>query len=188
MNVALKPLTPAQFVAWEDQQPAKHEFDGVRIIAMTGGTYNHDRIATNLAAALVNALRGKPCRPSGPNMKVAAAGSIRYPDAFVVCTPVSPAATLVTEPVIVFEVLSESTANIDLIEKNREYRATPSIQRYVILEQTHKAALGFVRQGEDWVADIVSGDDAVLRMSEIGIEIPLADIYADIEFEAPEPT
>src|SRR5437762_655509 len=97
------------------------------------------RITTNLAAALVSRLRGKSCRPSGPNMKIEVAGRFRYPDAFVVCTPVPPGATVAHDPVIVFEVLSESTLKPDFIEKTREYRATSSIQRYIVVEQPHPA-------------------------------------------------
>jgi hypothetical protein len=62
-----------------------------------------------------------------------------------------------------------------------EYRATPSIRRYVIFEQTHAAAIVFARKGDDWVSEIVAGDDAVLRLPEIGIEVPLAELYADVE-------
>jgi Uma2 family endonuclease len=189
MNVALKKaMTAAQFLAWEERQELRFEFDGVRPVAMTGGTYNHDRITTNLAAALVSRLRGKPCRASGPNMKIEAAGRFRYPDAFVVCTPVPPGATVVRDPVIVFEVLSEGTTNTDLIEKNREYRATPSIQRYVILEQSHAAAMAFVRKGEDWIAEIAAGHDARLLLPEIGIAIPLAELYQDVELSGSEPS
>jgi Uma2 family endonuclease len=78
MNVALREtMTRAQFLAWEQRQELRYEFDGIRPVAMTGGTYSHDRITTNLAAALVSPLRGKPCRPSGPNMKIEAAGRYR---------------------------------------------------------------------------------------------------------------
>jgi Uma2 family endonuclease len=78
MNVALREtMTRAQFLAWEQRQELRYEFDGIRPVAMTGGTYSHDRITTNLAAALVSRLRGKPCRPSGPNMKIEAAGRYR---------------------------------------------------------------------------------------------------------------
>jgi hypothetical protein len=65
--------------------------------------------------------------------------------------------------------------------KNAEYRATPSIQRYVILEQTHRAALVFRRSGEDWVSEVLSCEGAVLAMPEIGIEVPLAEFYVDVE-------
>ena len=173
-------MTLPQFLAWEERQPLRYEFDGFQPVAMTGGTAAHDSIQMNLCAALVNRLRGKPCRPHGNDLKIEVAGCIRYPDAFVVCTPVAPTQTVVTGPVVVFEVLSDSTANPGLVEKNAEYRATASIRRYVILEQTHAAAIAFARKGEDWISEIVAGDDATLRLPEIGIEIPLAEIYADV--------
>jgi hypothetical protein len=60
-----------------------------------------------------------------------------------------------------------------------EYQATPSIQRYVILEQTHAGAQVFSRRGADWIVETAKDDD-ILRLPEIGIEIPLAEIYADV--------
>ena len=92
-------------------------------------------------------------------------------------------AKVVSDPVVVFEVLSESTAREDVFAKNAEYRATPSIQRYVILEQTRAAAVVFARKGEDWVSDVVT-DEGVLQMPEIGIAVPLAELYADIDLSA----
>ena len=182
MNVAVRrSMTLPQFLAWEERQELRYEFDGFQPVAMTGGTAAHDAIHRNILFALTGRLRGKPCQPYGSNLKIAVDGRIRYPDAFVVCTPVPPTATVVTEPVVAFEVLSESTANTDIIEKNAEYRATPSIQRYVILQQTHAAAIVFARKGDDWVAEIVAGNEAMLRLPEIGVEIPLAELYIDIE-------
>jgi len=70
-------------------------------------------------------------------------GRIRYPDASVNCTQGRPGDTIVPAPVVVFEILSPSTSRTDRIEKLREYQATPSIQRYVILEQDSSAAMVF---------------------------------------------
>ena len=111
-------------------------------------------------------------------------GRIRYPDAFVVCTPVVPKTTVVPDPVVVFEILSDGTAHDDLVVKNAEYRACPAVQRYVVLEQTQRGALIFVRKGTDWVAETVAGEDVLLRLPELDIEIPLAEISADLP---PEP-
>ncbi|MDQ2802591.1 MAG: Uma2 family endonuclease [Pseudomonadota bacterium] len=162
----------------------RFEFDGFQPVAMAGGTVAHSAIQSNLIAALILRLRGTPCRPHGSDLKIEVAGRIRYPEAFVVCTSVPPRSTVVTDPVVVFEVLSGGTANDDLVVKNAEYRATPSIQRYVILQQTHAGALVFTRKGEDWVAQMVSGADAVLTLPEIGIAIPLAELYADVALPA----
>jgi Uma2 family endonuclease len=176
-----------QFLAWEERQPLRFEFDGFQPVAITGWTAAHSAIQRNILHALRGRLRGNPGRPHGSDLKIEVAGRIRYPDAFVVCTPVLPRQTVVTDPVIVFEVLSDGTATTDLVEKNAEYRATPSIQRFVILEQTHAAGIVFARKGEDWISEIVAGDDAVLPLPEIGVEFPLAEIYADVELTGTPP-
>jgi Uma2 family endonuclease len=164
------------FLDWEERQDLRYEFDGFEPVAMTGGTFTHAVIAGNLTAALNSRLRDSPCRAIGSDMKLVVAGSIRYPDAFVVCSPIAGGATVVTNPVVVFEVLSPSTATTDHIVKNQEYRDTPSIQRYVMLEQDHQAATIFARQGDDWVGHVVSGD-VILAMPEIGVDLPLAELY-----------
>jgi len=188
MSVALrKPITVAEFLAWEERQELRYEFDGFEPVAMTGGTIAHDRITFNLQKALDARLAGTPCRPLGPNVKIIADGRARYPDAIVVCRPVSPTATVADDPVVVFEVLSEGSSETDLIDKNREYRATPSIQRYVVLQQTHMAAIVFVRRQDGWLSEIVSGDDAELDLPEIGIAVPLHEVYANAgPSEAPQ--
>jgi len=186
MDVAIrKPMTLAQFLAWEERQELRYEFDGFQAVAMTGGTDAHEAIGGVLRAILRERLKGKPCRVRGPTLKIEVAGRIRYPDAFVYCTPVAPKDTIVRDPVVVFEVASPGTSRTDRIDKLREYQATPSIRRYVILEQDSIAATVFSRLGSDWIARALTEGD-VLRMPEIGIELPLADIYADVPLAAPE--
>jgi Uma2 family endonuclease len=181
MSAAMKPRMDLEaFLEWESRQEFKYEFDGFQPVAMAGVSSEHAAIQANLMLAVGSRLRGGPCRIFGSDLKIAAAGSIRYPDAFVVCTPV-PRGTLVVEnPVVVFEILSPGTSYRDRIEKNREYRATPSIQRYVILEQTRPAATVFSRVGDEWVADIVIGETE-LALPEVGLTIPLPELYEGVE-------
>ena len=182
MNVALrKPKTLQDFLAWEERQPLRYEFDGFQPIAMTGGTAAHAAIQCNLLFSLRGRLRGTPCRPYGSELKIQVAGRIRYPDAYVVCTPVPPRSTVVTDPVAIFEILSESTQASDLIVKNAEYRATPSVEQYIILQQTSAAAMVFSRKGEDWVTELLTDQDALLDLPCIGLRIPLAELYADLD-------
>ncbi len=98
------------------------------------------------------------------------------------CTPVPPGDTVIKQPVVVFEVLGPGTSRTDRIEKLREYQATDSIQRYIILEQDSIAATVFARRGLDWDARALTAGD-VLRMPEIDAEIPLSEIYADMPFD-----
>ena len=185
MNLALrKPMTLAEFLEWEEGQPLRYEFDGVGPVAMTGGTYGHSTIQRNLAFALTGRLRGKPCQFQGSDLKIQVGdGHIRYPDGMVVCSPIDRTATVVHEPVVVFEVLSPSTAAKDRIVKAREYQATPSIRRYVMLEQDSIGATVYARSGETWTHEILVAD-SILALPEIGVSLPLAEFYEGIVFEA----
>jgi Uma2 family endonuclease len=184
-----KPMTLEQFLAWEERQELRYEFDGFQPVAMTGGAAAHSAIQGNLAIAIGGRLRGKPCQFHGSNLKIEVAGRIRYPDGFVVCAPVAHDATVVREPVVIFEVLSESTAGTDLVTKNREYEATASVFGYIVLAQDETGGTMFERVGEDWVGHLLRAD-AVLRMPEIGIELAVSELYEGIDFaggDAAEP-
>ncbi len=179
MSVTLRePMTLAAFLAWEERQELRWEFDGFGPVAMTGGTNAHEAIGGTLRARLYIALEGKRCQVRGPTMKIEAAGRIRYPDAFVFCSSASRTQTVIADPVVVFEVISPSTSRTDRLEKLREYRDTPSIQRYVILEADTIAATVYTRQGPDFIVGVLTEDDT-LAMPEIEVSIPLRAVYAD---------
>jgi Uma2 family endonuclease len=180
------PMTIEEFLAWEEEQELRWEFDGFAPVAMTGGTAGHSAMQRNLQMALGVRLRGKPCQVYTADLRIRVGGSIRYPDAFVVCTPVVRTATVVDDPVVVFEVLSPSTASVDHFVKNREYRDTPSIRRYVMLEQDFIGATMFERMGDDWVGHVL-GAEAALDMPEIGIAVPLVELYEGITLQPAEP-
>ena len=185
MNVALRQsMSLDQFLAWEERQELRYEFDGFQPVAMTGDTYAHDAIQINLVSALKARLAGKPCRPHGSNLKIEVMGSIRYPDAYVTCGPIQLDSMVAADPVVIFEVLSKGTARTDRIAKNREYASTLSVQRYIMLEQVEIAGTMFERVGDDWVGHILAAD-AVLQMPEIGIELPLAELYDGLDLANP---
>lgn len=171
------------FLDWEERQDTRWEFNGVRPVAMNGGTVAHDLITFNVRKVLDSRLGSASCRPYGPNVKVATQTTVRYPDVVVSCTRQSATATVIDNPVIVFEITSRSTGRRDVVDKNREYRGVASIQRYVVLEQERPLAVVFARSGTTWTCEFISGDDADLPLPEVGISVPLAEIYADIEFE-----
>jgi len=182
MSASLKPTwTLETFLAWEREQELRYEFDGYAAHAMVGGSVAHSVIGTNLVRALEDRLRGKPCRAFRGDLKIVVNGRVRYPDAMVTCSAVDQRSDIIPDPVVVFEVISPSTQRTDRIAKNHEYRATPSIQRYILLEQAEVAAMIFTRAGDDWVGRVVSGD-VVLAMPEIGIELPLTSVYGGVEF------
>jgi Uma2 family endonuclease len=187
MSVArAKSLTLPEFLEWEGRQPLRYEFDGIGPVAMTGGSVAHARIQRNLAVALTSRLRGGPCEFLGSDIKVRTSSDhIRYPDGLVTCTRGDNASTVASDPVVIFEVLSPSTAAYDRIVKAREYQDMPSVQRYVMLEQDRAAATVYARTGDRWIHEILV-ETSPLDLPEIGVAIPLAELYAGIAFEADE--
>src|SRR5258708_3731150 len=79
-NAVRAPMTLTEFLAWEERQELRYEFDGFAPVAMTGGTFGHDQITFELRKSLDARLAGKPCRPFGPNVKIIVDGRTRYPD------------------------------------------------------------------------------------------------------------
>lgn len=184
-NAVRQPMTREAFFAWAEAQDERYEFDGFRPVAMTGGNLGHSALSGNITRQLGNHLAGKPCRPLGADAGVATIGAIvRYPDAVVTCSSFNARDRLVPNPVVVFEVVSPTSVRTDRIVKLREYQAVPSIRRYVIVEPDAMAVTVFWRErdGEMFRA-LPLGEDDVLSLPEIGIEIPVAAFYEGITFE-----
>jgi Uma2 family endonuclease len=174
MSAGLKPITLEEFLAWEAGQEDRYEFDGTQPVAMTGASFAHVRLVTRLIGAFLPRLR-PGCLPLANDLKVVAANRVRYPDLTVVCGEVPGDADRVA-PVAVFEVLSPSTALTDRRVKPRDYAAAPSVAVYVILEQDRPCAY-VLRRSREWMEEVLDGEGAILALPEIGIELPLAELY-----------
>lgn len=173
MNVALRRgMTTEAFLAWDETQPDRWEFDGFEPVAMTGGTREHSLVCVNLAAALTSRLRGTRCTAYDSSLRIAVAGRIRYPDMTIARDPLPRGATMIAEPLIVFEV--DGTAKV------AEYRATPSIQRCVLLSEDRIGALVHARRGGEWVTTALAEPGDVLDLPEAGISLPLSELYEDV--------
>lgn len=173
-------MTLAEFLDWEERQELRFEFDGVQPEAMADVTINHAAIQVRLITAVGNRLRGCHGQIFGSNLKVMVNGSIRYPDAMILCTPGNGKATVIDDPVVVFEIVSPSTERVDRIVKSAEYRETPSIQAYVMLQQDFVGATVFRRAGEIWVAETY-GAGAVVTLPGAAIDLPLDEAYEGLD-------
>jgi Uma2 family endonuclease len=190
MSMALqRPWTREEFFAWAESQEGRYEFDGFRPVAMVGGTINHSQIALNIQASLRERLRDTGCRALGQDTGIATLGrAVRYPDAVVTCAKVDGLSRLLPDPVAIFEVLSESTGRTDRVTKVREYGAIPSLRRYVIVEAVNPGLLVLERNdgAESWTARPLAVEDTLV-MPELGIEIPVAAFYEDVDFPMIDP-
>jgi Uma2 family endonuclease len=187
MTIALrKTWTQEQFFAWAEAQNERYEFDGIQPVAMTGGNAGHSVVTRNLNFALFRRLRGSPCEPLGPDAGVETVNkAVRYPDALVTCSKFGMADLKIPGVVAVFEVLSPTSGRIDRIVKVREYAAVASIRFYVILESSGIGLTVMDRAAPDqpWQITVLTEDDT-LHLPEIGIEIPVREIYEGIAFPA----
>ncbi len=179
------PIDTEGFLAWEARQPERWELVSGVVRMMAGGTARHDAVSNNLRGALLSRLRGTRCRLLGPELRVLTpAGDVAYPDAFVRCGDFDPAATSVQDPVVLFEVLSPGTAQFDLTRKKRAYEAIPSLRALVYVVPEEPLVLVLRRgEGDAWREELVEGTEAVLELPEIGVSVPLSEIYADMPMD-----
>ena len=180
-HVRTPTMTPAEFLDWEERQEGCWEFDGIRPVAMNGGTVAHTLIEGNLTAVLVAALRGTRCRRYGPGLKLQIGDKYRYPDSLVACGSDALTARSTSDPVVVFEILSPSTERNDRTVKVQEYTSLSSVERYVMLEQDQAFATVISRIPTGWRIETFVRDGTLL-MPEIGITVPMAEIYDGLDF------
>ncbi len=124
----------------EEMSAIRHEFLGGEIYAMAGGTPEHAALCAALIAQLVTLLRGGPCRvyTSDLRVRVRATGLATYPDAAVICGPLErdpDSPTHVTNPTVLFEVLSPGTEEYDRGEKREHYQQIEGLREYVLVAQ-----------------------------------------------------
>ncbi|HEV7267921.1 MAG TPA: Uma2 family endonuclease [Falsiroseomonas sp.] len=174
MSASLQPLSLEEFLAWEDGQEERYEFDGVQPVAMTGASFAHAMIVTRLILALGGRLRSG-CLPLANDLKVVTERRVRYPDLTIVCGPVAAGADRVS-PTVVFEVISPSTALTDRRVKPLDYAEVPSIEAYVVLEQDRPQAT-VRRRATGWAEEQLEGPGAVLALPEVGVELAIGELH-----------
>ena len=178
MSAVLQPRPPAtleEFFAWEPHQEITHEWDGVQPVAMTGGTLAYNLIANRIATALEVGLRGTPCTVFRSDARVLTERGTRarYPDIVVICSPIRGQDRDVPDPVVIVEVLSETTTAVDRGVKRAEYAALPSLERYIITAGDE--AIAAVHEREFLFHDRFERE--ALTFGPLGISVPLAEIY-----------
>jgi Uma2 family endonuclease len=175
-----RPWTTETFLAWEDRQEGRYEFDSRHVIPMTGGTIAHQRIVYNLCSALMGLL-GSGTLMAIQEMRLRIGARIRYPDVTVCAGPLDQTTRTLTDAVVIFEVLSDDTATTDRVDKLIDYAAVPSLRCYVLLEQTTMAATLFQREpGGAWIASAHTAGALVLP--GLDITLPLVELYQGLTF------
>lgn len=179
--------TETEYLEFERTSDIRHEYVDGRVIAMTGASLAHNFICVNTSTSLNVQLMQKNCRVASNDLrlKVVSKRSYRYPDIMVICG--DPQITddrpdTITNPILIIEVLSESTALIDRNEKLDEYLQIESVQEYVLISQQVAKVERYLRQASgNWLYTQVSGLDHVLELPSIGCKLALADVYNKVD-------
>jgi len=176
-------LSYAEYLAYEENSPIKHEFLYGQAFAMAGASEIHNLIVANLIATIRPVLRGTSYRvfPSDMKLSIAAADNATYyPDIMVVCDPTDNNPYVKQQPCLLIEVLSPSTAAIDRREKLLNYQKLPSLQEYVLVSQTEMQVELFRRDTDGgWLTKSLSTNET-LHLASIDFNISLAEIYEDV--------
>jgi len=190
MSALPKPrkLTTAEYFAFEEASPVKHEFHDGELFAMAGANREHNVIGRNLAGHMFAAMQSGPCQLflSDQRLEIGLRGTYVYPDMLIVCEKPEYAAAnrnTLTNPKVVIEILSDSTERYDRTTKFRFYKAIPSVQEYVLVSQGEPLIESYVRRDDGtWTLKDFVGLDATLELQTVAASVSMAAIYADVEF------
>ena len=179
-------ISEEDYLAGEELSVVKHEYLGGVVHAMAGASEPHTFVEANLAGLLFIQLRGKRCQALGSNMKLKL--NLRgdsyyyYPDAMVACDATDSGHGWRERPTVIFEILSETTRHIDEREKRMAYHQIDQLRSYVRIEQSKPEIIIERRIVGGWEVEVISGLDGILRLPEIAVEIPLAELYERMTF------
>jgi Uma2 family endonuclease len=161
----------------------KLEYFNGEIYVMAGGSAGHNRISRNVLKLFDAALAGSSCEAFGSDMRVSTpSGLYTYPDASIVCGPkVTDASETISNPIVIVEVLSDSTRNYDRGEKFELYRSISTLRHYLLIEQTFQHVEHRRFENGSWSSDDLELSDHIAHLTEPHIDLPVAGIYEGVE-------
>lgn len=189
---AEKYLTLAEYLDLEDRAEVKHEFDNGKAIEMSGAKFEHNLISAQIIGMLLNLLnaREKTCSVLTGDMKIYLPlhNKAVYPDVTVVCEKPefwNDRRDLILNPVLVIEVLSESTESYDRGEKFNQYCSLPSLREYVLVSEEKAQVESFYLHDPEanlWKITRAAGLESSIDLPSVGVKLLLKDLYKGIEF------
>lgn len=181
-------LTAAEYLAWEREQPVKHEFFHGEVFAMAGGSPRHNALGMSTGSELRAALRSRGCSVLSSDQRLAFPPEERYvyPDVTVVCGSLAfqqGTKDVITNPSILVEVLSRSTEEYDRGLKWAGYQAIGSLTDYLLVAQAEVRIEHYRRNGDgSWTYRTAGLGERVTLTG--GGELAVDAIYLDM-FELP---
>ncbi|MDQ2696617.1 MAG: Uma2 family endonuclease [Pseudomonadota bacterium] len=181
MNTLLRTrrYTFEQWLALEETASVRHELAGGELLAMGGGTDLHNLIALGLRDALRQGLGARRCRVYVADVKLKVGEDGYYPDVMVSCSEADSHRLYKTEPVLVAEVLSDTSVHRDRVTKLNAYRQLPSLKAYLILSQEAPRIEAYLPAADGWERFEYGIDDTVV-IASLGLSVPVRAVYAEV--------
>jgi Uma2 family endonuclease len=179
-------MTLDDFLTWEDGTDTRYELIGGFVVAMAPPAPAHSALVTRLGVRIEAALASRrPCMTytEAGILRQDRADSFFVADIAVSCTPIAPRRQSVEDPILIVEVLSPSTEVHDRRFKVTAYREIETVQEVLLVGSDTRYAELHRRAGEQWIVEILRGAGDTIRLTSVGAEIGLADLYDGIVFD-----
>lgn len=178
-------ISADEYLTLEKQAGDKHEYWHGEIFMMAGASRNHNLIAGNVYFALRQKADPHRCTAymADVRLRIDMGNAYVYPDVMLVCGTVQTdprQQDTVMNPIVLVKVLSDSTAATDRNEKFKLYRKIPSLEYYVMIDQTEPYIEAYCREGRFWILETLEGWEAVLKLRALAVEISLREVYAQV--------
>jgi Uma2 family endonuclease len=181
--------TPDEYRKLEETAEFRSEYRDGEIVPMTGGTINHNRITRNICTFLQLGLRGKNAEPFMSDLRLWIPRYRRatYPDVMVISgEPVFNEGRNdeVLNPILIVEVLSNSTEDFERENKFRFYRSIPEFREYILVDQYEFLVEQYLKnESGQWLFQEYEGESATVSFASVGVQMSMSDIYVGVVIE-----
>jgi len=176
-----------EYLEMEESSIEKHEYYKGEIFAMSGAKMPHNTISKNLLGTLFTKLKGKKCQPYGSDVRIHIESNtlFAYPDISIICDEVITRNNddfNVLNPVVIIEILSQSTKNYDRGEKFKLYRDIPTLKEYILIDSESIHIETFrLNEKNHWELEEYNFVTEELYVKAINEKILIADIYEGVK-------
>jgi len=175
----LKHISVEEYLKGEKTAELRHEYLNGNTYAMVGASVLHNLLASGLNTALSNHLNNTSCQVFQSDMKVQVDNAFYYPDIVISCDSIDPKSYFLANPVLVIEILSESTEARDRFEKRFAYQSIESLQEYVLVTQNKFRIEIYRRIEQGWELETCSDND-IVEFKSINYKNKIERIYENV--------
>jgi Uma2 family endonuclease len=188
-EAAVKRMTLAEFLRWEDGTDTRYELLAGFPVAMAPPAPAHGLLAAQLCIRIGAALQSR--RPCMVQVEAGIARPDRddtcyVADLAVTCTPPRRGDQLISDPLLIVEILSPGTVSHDRQTKVADYRRIPSVEEILLIDSASVFAEVLRREGDRWITEIVGGPQAILSLASIGLTAAMSELYEGIDLPDPD--